>query len=328
MRFVTFAIFLLIFRSACLAQDPPVSDSSLIATPLNARAGGESSFDPRIASAPVIPVSWNGSIVEIPVNRFKKQALQSVSISSGLLVDLGDERLNSQFLDVSIGSGIPLGSFDNLLGVKPRFRIDWIDAIESIDVPQELYQFELQFFYRRVIRERLSAMLIFSPSIRSDLTTSDEAFRVFALGLINWDAIPDRLTLSAGAVFLGRADLPVVPAIGLTWTPHRKTRLELRFPTTKLAHRIEKNGGQSETWAYTSIGLGGNTWAVTRQGGGTDELSLRDFRLLAGIEKIVDGGGGWFVQGGYAFGRRIEFENDESEIDLDDALVFQGGWRY
>lgn len=322
MRFVTFAV-ILIFGSACQAQDRLASDAPLIATPLDSPFGLDPSQDPRL-----VPATWNGSVAEIPVNRFKKQALQSVSISSGFLTDVGDDRLSSRFLDVSIGSGIPLGSFDNLLGVKPRFRIDWIDAADTIDVPQELYQFELQFFYRRVIRERLSAMVIFSPSIRSDLTTSDDAFRVFALGLINWEAIPDRLTLSAGAVFLGRADLPVVPAIGLTWTPNRKTRFELRFPTTKLARRIAKSGGQSETWVYTSVGLGGNTWAVTRRSGGTDELSLRDFRLLAGIERIVDGGGGWFIEGGYAFGRRIEFETDETEIDLDDALVLQGGWRY
>lgn len=265
---------------------------------------------------------------EAELSRFKKQALQSISVSSGWLADVGDDGLSSSFLEASIGSGIPLGSFDNILGVKPRFRVDWMDAQPTIDIPEELYQFELQFFYRRPIHERLSAMAIVSPSIRSDLTTSDDAFRVFALGLLNWECISDRLTVSAGAVYLGRADLPVLPAIGLTWTPTRKSKLDLRFPASKLSYRLNKDGRRSERWAYLSTGLGGNTWAVTRRDSTTDELSLRDLRITLGIEKLIDGGGGWFIEGGYAFSRRIEYERDESELQLDDAALLRGGWRY
>jgi len=269
-----------------------------------------------------------GDDPEAELVRFKKQALQSIAVSSGYLADMDDDGLNSSFLEASIGSGIPLGSFDNILGVAPGFRVDWIDAEPTVDIPSELYQFEVQFFYRRPIRDRLSAMAIVSPSIRSDLTTSDNAFRVFALGLLNWEYIVDRLTLSVGAVYLGRADLPVVPALGLTWTPTRQTRLDLRFPSSRFSYRMAKDGGRSEQWAFVSLGLGGNTWAVTRDNQQTDELSLRDFRLTIGTENIVSGGGGWFVEGGYVFGRRIEYESDESEIDLGDALLLQGGWRY
>lgn len=266
---------------------------------------------------------------EEPLIRYKKQALQSVSLSGGGLADTGGgPELSSLFLDASIGSGIPLGSFQNLLGVKPRVRVDWIDADASFDVPSELYQFELQFFYRRPISERLSAMAIVSPAIRSDLTTSDEAFRVFALGLLNWETVPDRLMISLGAVYLGRADLPVLPAIGLRWTPNRITRLDLQFPMSRFSRRLAKNGGQSETWAYLSGGLGGNTWAVTREDDSTDELSLRDLRLTVGIEKIIHGGGGWFVEAGYAMNRRLEYERTDEELTLNDALQAQAGWRY
>ncbi len=147
--------------------------------------------------------SCDETLEEVELSRFKRQALQSVSASGGYMGDLGGSGLSSGFLDLSIGSGIPLGSFDNILGVKPRFRVDWVDADASLDIPSTLYQFELQFFYRRPIHDRLSAMMIFSPGVRSDLTTSDDAFRVFALGLLNWECIPDRLTLSGGAVYLG-----------------------------------------------------------------------------------------------------------------------------
>lgn len=265
---------------------------------------------------------------EIELSRFKKQALQSVSITGGGLFEFDDRELNSSFLEFGIGSGIPLGSFDNILGVTPRVRIDWIDATSSIDIPKHLYEFELQFFYRRPIRERLSLMTIVSPSIRSDLSTSDRAFRVFALGLVNWQCIPDKLTLSAGAVVLGRADLPVLPAIGLVWTPNRRTKFDLRFPLSKLAYRLSKQGGESETWAYLSGGLGGNTWAVTRASRQTDELSLRDYRLSLGVERLINGGGGCFAELGVALGRRLEYERDSTEISLDEAASIRAGWRY
>ncbi len=266
---------------------------------------------------------------EAELARFKPQALQSISISSGGLLDVSNaSRLNSYFLETSVGSGIPLGSFDNILGVTPRFRVDWLDAAAGLDVPGELYLFETQFFYRRALRERLSAIAIFSPSIRSDLSTSRDAFRVFALGLLNWEAVPDRLTLSGGAVFLGRADLPVLPAVGLTWTPTRRTALELRFPQSRLAYRLAKDGSRSERWTYAAIGLGGNTWAVTRDAGTKDELSLRDIRLTWGLESRRSGGGGAFIETGVALQRRFEYESDSSQVDLGNAWLLQAGWRY
>ncbi len=265
---------------------------------------------------------------EAELTRFKKKALQSVSISAGWMADSSGEGLSGSYLDASIGSGIPLGNFDNIVAVKPRFRVDWVNAEPTIEIPSELYQFELQFFYRRPIRDRLSAMAIFSPSVRSDLTTSDNAFRVFALGLLNWECVPERLTLSGGAVYLGRADLPVLPAIGLTWTPSRKAKLDLRFPSSRLSYRLAKDGRRSEKWAYLSAGLGGNTWAVTRDSSLTDELSLRDFRLLLGVEKLLDGGGGWFLESGYAFNRQLEYESEDTELKLGDGILLRGGWRY
>jgi len=266
---------------------------------------------------------------EIELRRFKKQALQRVSLAAGWMGDLdGGRGLRSSYLDASLESGIPLGSFDNIIGVKPRFRVDWIDAELTVDIPSELYQFELQFFYRRPIHDRLSMIGIFSPSIRSDLKTSDNAFRVSALALLNWECIRDRIMLSAGAVYLGRADLPVLPALGLSWTPSRIAKLDLRFPSSRLSYRLAKSGGESEKWAYLSAGLGGNTWAVSRSSSLSDELSLRDFRLTLGIEKLVDGGGGWFAESGYAFNRKLEYEIDDKELNLGDAVVFRSGWSY
>lgn len=265
---------------------------------------------------------------EIELRRFKRQAVQSVAVAGGSMLDVNGDGFNSSHLEFSIGSGIPLGDFTNILAVTPGARLDWIDAPPSLDIPDALYEFELQFFHRRRLRDNLSAMAIVSPSIRSDLTTSERALRVFTLGLLNWECVPDRLTLSAGAVYLGRADLPVLPAVGLSWTPSVSTTLDLQFPFSRFAHRLEKDGGESETWSYLSVGLGGNTWAVTRQSGVSDELSLRDFRITAGLQKLFDGGGNHVVEAGFALGRRLEYEGAGDEVDLGNGMILQAGWTY
>jgi len=275
-----------------------------------------------------VPAEAGAAEPEVELRRFKKQALQSVSVGGGTLQPFDDASVRRSYLELSLGTGIPLGSFESILGVRPRFRVDWVDAAPAVDIPAELYDFECQFFYRRPISDRLSTLAIVSPSIRSDLTTDDRAFRVFALGLLNWQCVPDRLTLSLGAVALGRADLPVLPALGFVWTPNRRTKLDARFPVTRLAYRLATDGGHSEIWAYASGGLGGNTWSVTRTSGRTDELSLRDYRILFGVERLIDGGGRWFAETGVALGRRLEYERRPLERGLGDAALLQAGWRY
>ena len=265
---------------------------------------------------------------EQPIQRFKKQAIQSVGFSGGTLMAAGHHDLNTSFLEASVGVGVPLGSFDRILGVTPNFRVDFLDAAASLDVPEELFETGISFFYREEISERFSVMAIVRPSIRSDFTTSDNALRIFGLGLLTWNCVPDKLALSFGAVALGRADLPVLPAVGLSWTPRRTTRLDLRFPESRLSQRLFRDGDQSETWSYVSLGLGGNTWAVTRNSGLHDELSLRDIRLIVGVDHLIQGGGGWFAELGYAFARRIEYEATDSEVPLSDGVLLQAGWRY
>ena len=262
------------------------------------------------------------------VRRYKTQAVQSISASGGWLQATSGNDLSSSFFETSIGLGVPLGSFDNILGVTPSFRTDFIDAAASIDVPSELFETGVSFFYRKQISDRLSWMAIFRPSVRSDFTTSDDAFRIFGLGLVNWEYKPDVLSLSFGAVYLDRADLPLLPAVGLTWTPRQTTKLDLRFPESKLSWRLAKDGGQSETWSYLKAAIGGNTWAVTRAGGQTDELSLRDVRLTIGVDQVTDGGGGWFTECGFAYNRRFEYESTQTEVDLSNGIILQAGWRY
>ena len=165
MRFVAILVLTIVF--------PPLWPGEAFC-----RAADDYSTSHTTPLAPQQPNDYDLLPREVELSRFKKQALQSVSVAGGGVFEFDQRDLNSSFLDLAIGTGIPMGSFDNILGVTPRFRVDWIDASPTIEIPAQLYEFELQFFYRCPIRDRLSALAIVSPSIRSDLSTSDKAFRL------------------------------------------------------------------------------------------------------------------------------------------------------
>ena len=120
----------------------------------------------------------------------------------------------------------------------------------------------------------------------------------------------------------------MLPAIGFKYTPSRRTTYDLRFPESRISWRLTKNGSHSESWLYVSGGFGGNTWAVTRNDGSNDELSLNYLRLLVGAEYLLDGGGRMFIETGGAFNRRLEYESDQSEQTFANAVILQGGINY
>jgi hypothetical protein len=266
--------------------------------------------------------------LEEPVPRFKPQALQRVAVSGGWLGATRREDLSQSFAEAKVTVGVPLGSLENILAVTPGARIDWINASQAIEVPSTLYDFGIDLFHTRRIAQRWKFLGLVRPSLRSDLVTSRAPTRILALALLQWEAVPDTATWAIGAVYLGRPDLPVLPAVGFTWTPDPTRKLELQFPRSRLFKRIAKDGARSETWASASIGIGGNTWAVLSDQGRTEEIALRDIRLTLGVERIVAGGGGWFAETGLALDRRLENLANGSNITLSNGLLFSAGWAY
>jgi hypothetical protein len=180
-------------------------------------------------------------------------------------------------------------------------------------------------FWKRPINDRLGSMVLVTPSIRSDFETNEGAFRLFGMALLTWQWVPRTLSVSGGVVYTGREDFPVLPAMGLLWTPSPEWRVDVQFPSPRISRRIRKNGGDSETWAYLGGVFGGNTWAVTRTGGAEDILTISDLRLVTGIEYLQRENRGFFAEVGYVFNRSIEYTNVPFQADLDSAVMLRFG---
>ena len=201
---------------------------ALVATaPQAARAAGSSGVAgssglarPSSASSGSLACDSLSCWHEEEVERYRKSFFQGAEVLDGYLGDTGDAAggLDQSFSEVRASFGIPLGSLDNVIGLRPFFRADFLDGPTAVDLPETLYNTGISILHQAKWSERYSTTVILTPAVRSDFTTSEKAFRLFGLAVVNWKARHD-LTLSAGVVYFDRADFSLLPAVGLTWTP-------------------------------------------------------------------------------------------------------------
>lgn len=259
------------------------------------------------------------------VRRYRQGFFQRARISGSWIGRAGEDGLGASDLDTSLTVAVPLGSFENLLLVTPGFEVVFLDGPALIDTPPRLYDVGVDFMWRKQFNDRWGSMLAVRPAVASDFQTSQDALRITGRALATWQWVPERLSLLFGVVYLDRNDLPVLPGVGLIWTPSPDWRLDVIFPRPKLARRLVFLPRQREDWAYLGGSLGGRTWAVERQLGVSDQLTLRDYRLYLGWERILEGGSGLFVEAGYVFGREMEYEGVSLSQSFNDAFVIRGG---
>lgn len=262
---------------------------------------------------------------EAPLSRFRRGCFQGAAVSTGFINDGADGGMGVTSTDLSASFAIPLGSFDNVVVATPFLRTDFLTAAPALDLPEELYETGARFFWRRSLNDDLSVMTIVTPAVRSDFENTNNAFRIFGLGLLIWQAVPETLSLSGGVVHTGRDDFPILPAAGLLWTPTREWKVDIQFPSPRISFRIDKDGCHSESWIYLSGVFGGNTWSVQRASGVADELTLRDYRLLAGFEHLLPENRSIFVEGGFVFGRAVEYESEPESTELDSTGIIRCG---
>lgn len=263
-----------------------------------------------------------------PIRRYKRGLLQRAAVSGSWLGPSDDDSLGMRQVEATVQMSVPLGSMEHIVAITPSFRIDMLDAPTGLDVPDNLYTTGASIFWKRPLNDRWGVNLLASPTVRSDFDATENSVRVFGMAMLTWDWVPDKLLVSMGAVYLDRNDISLLPAVGFRWTPGPRWRFDLRFPQPKISYRIAKDGCHSEKWAYVVGALGGNTWAVRRSDGRSDELTIRDYRVMVGLEHIVEGGGGLFGEVGVAFGRELEYESDKVEVPFDSAFVVRAGIAY
>lgn len=236
------------------------------------------------------------------------------------------------FTDLNLSTvwGFPFPTVESPLLVTPSFGVSYLEGPEARDLPARLYSTGLDFRWIRPINERLMMDLGVGVGYYSDFEIdSGDALRITGRGLGIYQWSPET-TVVLGVVYLDRNDVSILPAAGMIWKPTDDWALELIFPQPKLARRVYHCGTDRglEYWAYLAAEFGGGQWAIASAGGEPELITLRDYRLLLGVESKLPGGLGTRLELGYIFGREIEFASATPDYKPDDTVLLRVGASY
>jgi hypothetical protein len=228
----------------------------------------------------------------------------------------------------STSHGAPLPNGQGMLNITPSFGVTMLNGPVSADLPADLYNISLSLAWMTQINERMNLAIGVSPGIASDLENmTSEAFRMMGFATGTWQYNPE-WQLQFGVAVLGRKDIPALPVAGLVWTPNADTRVDIGTPRPRVARRIASNNTglfAGDNWVFLAGEFGGGTWAIQRESGADDLVTLRDFRLIVGFETKSTTGPNWLIETGYVFGREIEYESRTPDIEPGDTVLFRTG---
>jgi len=218
----------------------------------------------------------------------------------------------------------PMPTRDRPLIVTPGFESRLLDGPIAPDLPSELHDAYLQLRYLTKLTDRWGVDLAVSPGVHSDFQQWDEAaLRItgHVIGSFEWSC---DLKLVLGVLYLDRDDINFLPAAGVIWTPWDDIRFELVFPRPKIAMQFNYGDG-FEDWLYLAGELGGGSWSIERAAGPLDVVTMRDYRLMLGLERKRPGGAGHRLEIGWVFGREFEYASVTPDIEPDDAVFLRAG---
>ncbi len=211
--------------------------------------------------------------------------------------------------------------------VTPQFGVHFVAGPDSTDLPSQLYDGTVDLSLYRPIGDAWLLNFAVTPGVFTDGDNlSSDAFRLLGR-LMGYYTYSPTCQWALGIVYLGREDLPVLPAFGVVLTPREDLRFELMFPKPRLAWR-QYASPVYEQWVYVTGELGGQSWAIERNNGAEDVATYRDLRFVLGWERKRTSGRSLYVEGGYVFGRELEYDSNVGKLSPDDTAFLRVGGAF
>jgi len=238
----------------------------------------------------------------------------------------GDRGRDVAINDVDVFTTITFPSFlhsRQFLKVTPGFSFHFWDgpqvAPPTSDLPSKAYSAYVDFGWDPQVTERLGGDIHATVGIYSDLQSfNTNSIRVHGMGLGVIRLTPT-FAVKLGVAYLDRADLKLLPAGGILWTPNEKTRFDILFPKPKLAQYLTDCGNTS-IWWYVGGEYGGGSWTVERlvlppspiQPIVSDRIDINDLRVFGGLEWTHPNSVKGFVEAGYVFDREVIYVGNQT----------------
>lgn len=263
------------------------------------------------------------------INPYKDGFFQKIGLSAAWIGNSNDPNdLGVTEVESYLTVALPAPIKEWPLLITPGYNMIFLSGPSVTDLPPRLNTAYIDFMWLPNIYGNFKLFLSAAPSVYTDFQAHDsDMFRVTGRGLVIYDWDPDRLQIIAGLLYLGRDDVMILPAGGIIWKPADWTNFELLFPKPKLSVRLNAGLGY-EDWLYTTAEFGGNTWSIERISGLDDKVTYLDYRALLGMERKLNGGAGYRLEGGYVFGREITFASGIGDFNPQNTFILRGGVTY
>jgi hypothetical protein len=174
----------------------------------------------------------------------------------------------------------------------------------------------------------LNVVVAFNPSIDSDFQKSltGDAF--------NWDGraaflySPTReLTYVLGAVFWDRLHERVLPWAGMIYRPNQNFQFDLTFPQARVSMFLWDEWG-FKTTLYARLEYHSEAYQIWNPVvGDRDRVELTDWRAMIGFNKDR-GDVAYFFEGGWIFGRHIDYDVSPQGFNVDTGAMLRTGVRF
>ena len=255
---------------------------------------------------------------------------QKLQFSGTWIPALEDGDLGWSDLDAWIVLGLPFPRRETPLLIIPGFAVHYLDGPTTPDLPPRLYDAWIEWRHLRELNDAWAMDVSVTTGYYSDFAVdSGDAFRLTGRGVAvyTWSPITK---VVFGAGYFNRAAARVLPVGGLIITPDDSTRLELIFPSPRLAWRLDwlSAAGVDERWIYVAGEFGGGVWAIERADGSADKVDSTDIRILLGVEQQITGGLTSRFEVGYVFARELEYSSATPNFEPDDSLLLRFSVRY
>jgi hypothetical protein len=250
----------------------------------------------------------DSELMEPPMlSKFKDGFFQKLNFQATNIDPAASSGFALTEIETALTVAVPAPTKNFPLLITPMFDARFLDGPVAPDLPPQLFTTGIDFMWVPKFGDRWRAAIAVAPMVYSDFQSSDaDMFRLTGKGVVQWDAIPDKLQFMAGVLYLNRDDVRLFPVIGAIWNPTPYWNLELVFPRPKLA-RLINYGADHSDWVYVLGEFGGNSWAVQRDSGLQDKVTLRDLRVMLGVERRKNGGVNYRAEVGFVFAREIEY---------------------
>ncbi len=215
-----------------------------------------------------------------------------------------------------------IGSVAHQYGLR-----NW-DGPGAPGLPGNVHRFGLDFVLATPANQHWSVQLGFNPSLNTDFNNSlsSDAWNFDGRGIFFLRYSPE-LTLALGAGFLDRVKDQVIPYAGLIWTPDDRTEWRIMFPKSQLSYFLGNGWGVAQ-WIYVAGEYHIEAYEIQEAlSGRSEKVQLEDYRIMVGL-RTNSGGVTSFLEGGWVFGRNVDFLHGTQGFNIGSGFIARLGVRY